>query len=169
VITQKMSTMGTGFQSARSVTTDDAVGADYTKTKLILTVDQSWGETDLISVQNNSMELDQGSDLIGPVSLGVVAEGTSNNARLVVYGDSDFASNAYVGFYGNSDMIINSIDWAAKEENLISLTAKEKVNRTLVQPQPYTMGLILLGSLVILPGLVLVAGVSSWLVRRRQG
>ena len=169
VITQKMSTMGTGFQYARSVTTDDAVGADYNKTKLILTVDQSWGETDLNSVQNDSMQLDQGSDIGGPVSLGVVAEGTSNNARLVVYGGSDFATNAYYSFYGNSDMIINSIDWAAKEENLISLTPKETVTRTLVQPQPYTMGLILLGSLVVIPGLVIVAGVSSWIVRRRQG
>ena len=169
VITQKMSTMGTGFQSARSVTAESSVGTDYSKTQLILTVDQSWGETDMASVQNNSVTFDQGVDLVGPVPLAVVADGTTDKARLVVFGDSDFATNAYYGFYGNSDMIINSIDWAAKEENLISLTPKTTVDRTLVQPQAYTMGLIFLGSLVVIPGIVLAAGIGSWLARRRQG
>jgi ABC-type uncharacterized transport system involved in gliding motility auxiliary subunit len=169
VITQKMSTMGTGFQNARSVTAESSAGTDYSKTQLILTVDQSWGETDMASVQNNSVTFDQGVDLVGPVPLAVVADGTTDKARLVVFGDSDFATNAYYGFYGNSDMIINSIDWAAKEENLISLTPKTTVDRYLVQPQAYTMGLIFLGSLVVIPGIVLAAGIGSWLARRRQG
>ena len=123
----------------------------------------------MASVQNNSVKYDEGVDLVGPVPLAVVATGNTTNARLVVFGDSDFATNAYYGFYGNSDMIVNSIDWAAKEEKLISLTPKTTVTRTLVQPQAYTMGLILLGSLVVLPGIVLAAGIGSWLVRRRQG
>jgi ABC-type uncharacterized transport system involved in gliding motility auxiliary subunit len=168
-ITQKMSTMGTGFQGARSVSADSTAGTDYTKTQLITTVDQSWGETDMASIQNNSVKYDQGVDLAGPVPLAVVATGNTTNARLVVFGDSDFATNAYYGFYGNSDMIVNSIDWAAKQENLISLTPKTTVTRTLVQPKAYTMGLILLGSLVVLPGIVLAAGIGSWLTRRRQG
>jgi len=169
VITQKMSTSRTGFQSARSVSADNAVGTDYSKTQLILTVDQSWGETDMASIQNNSVKFDPGVDLAGPVPLAVVAEGTNNSGRLVVFGDSDFATNGYYTFYGNSDMIVNSIDWAAKVENIISLTPKSTVDRYLVQPQTYTMGLILLGSMVVLPGIVLVAGIGSWVARRRQG
>jgi ABC-type uncharacterized transport system involved in gliding motility auxiliary subunit len=86
-----------------------------------------------------------------------------------VYGDSDFATNTYYGFYGNSELIVNSIDWAAKEENLISLTSKTAIQRTLVQPKTYTMGVILLGSLIILPGIVLVGGVGMWVARRRRG
>jgi ABC-type uncharacterized transport system involved in gliding motility auxiliary subunit len=168
-ITQNMSTMGTGFQYARSVTADSSVGTDYSKTQLVLTVDQSWGETDLASIQDNTMQYTQGTDVAGPVSLAVVAEDSSTNARLVVFGDSDFATNAYYEFYGNSDMIVNSIDWAAKEENLISLTPKNTVDRTLAQPQAYTMNLIVLGSLVVLPGIILVAGIGSWISRRRRG
>lgn len=168
-ITQKMNNMVTGFQGARSVSADSELGTDYSKTQLILTVDQSWGETDFASIQNNNVKFDEGTDLAGPIPLAVVATGTSDNSRLVVFGDSDFATNAYYGFYGNSDLIINSIDWAAKEENLISLTPKTTVNRSLVQPKAYTMGLILLGSMVLLPGLVLVVGIGSWLSRRKQG
>ncbi len=168
-ITSGMSTMGTGFQNARSVSADSSTGTDYSKTELILTVQQSWGETDFTSVNDNTVKYDPGVDLAGPVPLAVAAAGNTNNARLVVFGDSDFATNSYYGFYGNSEMIINSIDWAAKQENLISLTAKTTVDRTLAQPQTYTMNLILLGSLVIIPGVVLVAGVGSWLSRRRKG
>lgn len=168
-ITQKMNTMGTGFQRARSITLDPVVASDDTKTGLIQTVDQSWGETDMASIQDNAMKFDQGTDIAGPVSLAAVIEGSTKNSRLIVFGDSDFSTNAYYGFYGNSDMMINSIDWAAKEENLINLTPKNTVDRTLVQPQSYTMGLILLGSLVVLPGIVLVAGIGSWISRKRRG
>jgi ABC-type uncharacterized transport system involved in gliding motility auxiliary subunit len=167
-ITQQL-TLSTGFQDARSVSADSTVGTDYTKTQLILTVNQSWGETDMASIQNNSVKQDQGTDLMGPVSLAVAAEDSSTSARLVVFGNSQFATNAYYEFYGNSDMIVNSIDWAAKVENLISLTPKNTVNRTLVQPQQYTMNLIQLGSLVLIPGIILVAGVASYIARKRQG
>ncbi len=167
-ITSKMGTMGTGFQVARSVSIDENAGTDYTKTELVTTVDQSWGETDISSVTDTQPEYTEGVDIAGPVPLAVVAS-SSNDARLVVFGDSNFATNTLYGFYGNGEMIVNSIDWAAKQENLISLTPKTTVERTLVQPKTYTMGLILLGSLVILPGIVLVAGIGSWLARRRQG
>jgi ABC-type uncharacterized transport system involved in gliding motility auxiliary subunit len=169
VITSKMNTMGTGFQNARSVSTSGDTGSDYSKTALINTVDQSWGEADMASVQNNTVKFDQGVDLSGPIPLAVVATGNTNNSRLVVFGDSDFATNAYYGFYGNGQMIVNSIDWAAKEENLISLTSKTTVQRTLVQPQTNTMGLIFLGSLIVLPGIVLVGGVGMWFARRKRG
>ncbi len=167
-ITQQM-TLATGFQNARSVSADSTVGADYTKTELIFTVDQSWGETDMASIQNSSVKFDQGTDLAGPVPMAVAAEDSSTKARLVVFGNSEFATNTYYGFYGNSDMIVNSIDWAAKVENLISLTPKNAVSRSLVTPKVYTMNLILLGSLIVIPGAILVAGVGSWIARRRQG
>ncbi len=169
VITTKMSGMTAFFPTARSVTTNDSVGTDFTKTELIMTANQSWAETDMASVKDNTMKADQGVDTFGPISIAVAAQGTQNNSRLVVFGDSDFAIDANYSVYGNGDMIVNSIDWAAKVENLISLTPKNTVDRYLIQPQSYTMGLILLGSMVVLPGIVLVAGVGSWLARRRQG
>jgi ABC-type uncharacterized transport system involved in gliding motility auxiliary subunit len=169
IITQNMSGMITVFPTARSVTTNDSVGREYIKTELIMTSDQSWAETDMASINDNTMKPDQGVDPLGPISIAVVTQGTSNNSRLVVFGDSEFALNATYSIYGNADMIVNSIDWAAKVENLISLTPKTTVERTLVQPKAYTLGLILLGSLVVLPGIVLVAGIGSWVARRRQG
>lgn len=167
-ITQQL-TLSTGFQNARSVSADKTAGTDYTKTEIIFTVSQSWGETDMASVQNNSVKFDQSTDLAGPVPLAVAAEDSSTKARLVVFGNSQFATNSFYEFYGNSDMIVNSIDWAAKVENIISLTPKTTVTRTLAQPQQYTMNLIELGSLVLIPGIILVAGVGTYIARKRQG
>lgn len=168
-ITQKMNGMTTLFPTARSITVDDSIGTDYTKTKLIMTTDQSWGETDMNSIKANTYQPDQGTDVFGPLTIAATAQSTSNNSRLVVFGDSDFALNAYYPDYGNGEMIVNSIDWAANVENIISLTPKNTVTRYLAQPQSYTIGLILLVSLVILPGSVLVAGVGTWIYRRKQG
>jgi ABC-type uncharacterized transport system involved in gliding motility auxiliary subunit len=168
-ITNPISSLVTGFNYARSLSTNDSIENEFTKTKLVFTADQSWGETDMASLQDGSAQYDPDVDMIGPVALAVSVQGTSNDERLVVFGNSDFATNAGFGWYGNGDLIINSIDWAAKAENLISLTPKQTVNRTLVQPQGYTMGLILLASLIILPGVVIVAGIIAWLIRRKQG
>jgi ABC-type uncharacterized transport system involved in gliding motility auxiliary subunit len=169
VITNPISSLVTGFNYARSVSISGSIGTDFTKTELVFTADQSWGETDVASLQDGSAKYDAEVDTIGPVSLAVSTQGSSMDERLVVFGNSDFATNAGFGWYGNGDLIVNSIDWAAKAENLISLTPKQTVNRTLVQPQGYTMGLILLASLIVLPGVVIVAGVSAWLIRRKQG
>jgi ABC-type uncharacterized transport system involved in gliding motility auxiliary subunit len=168
-ITQKMSGMASLYPTARSVSSDDSIGTDYSKTSLVTTADQSWAETDMSTVQDGSMAPDQDVDLYGPVPLVVAAEGISSDTRLVVFGDSDFALNVNYGVYGNGDMIVNSIDWAAKEESLINLTPKTTVDRYLIQPTPYMIGMILLGSLVILPGLIIIAGIGTWVVRRRQG
>ena len=168
-ITQKMASLVSMYPTARSVSSDDSIGTDYTKTVLITTADQSWAETDMTTIQDGSMKPDQGVDTVGPVPIAVVAEGVSNGSRMVVFGDSEYALNSNYDVYGNGDMVINSIDWAAKEENLINLTAKNTVERYLVQPTPYMIGLIFLGSLVVLPGVVIVAGIWTWLSRRKQG
>ena len=87
----------------------------------------------------------------------------------MVFGDSEFASDTYFTQYGNGDMMINSVDWAAEQEGLISLTPKDNIERLMIPPGRYTMNLILLGVVFILPGLVLLAGILVWLQRRQRG
>jgi ABC-type uncharacterized transport system involved in gliding motility auxiliary subunit len=106
---------------------------------------------------------------MGPVSLAVAGSNSQTNARVVVVGDADFASDQYYTSYGNSDFIINSIDWAASQNNLINLTAKTPTNRILVPPSDTMIGLILLGSVFFIPGLVIFFGITTWLQRRHRG
>src|SRR5688572_32136520 len=39
--------------------------------------------------------------------------------RIAVFGDSDFASNAFLNIPGNRDLFMNSVNWLAQQENLI--------------------------------------------------
>src|SRR5919204_421660 len=53
------------------------------------------------------------------------SEQEAKKARLVVFGDSDFASNNYLNLSGNRDLFLNTVSWLAEEENLIAIRPKE--------------------------------------------
>lgn len=169
-ITRKMYSMAVLMPTARAV-----IGAqtdlpqDVQLTEIALTSDMAWGETDYQSIENNQVQPDQGTDAIGPIPLAVAGVNSISQARVMVIGDADFASDSAYGQYGNSDFILNGIDWTAEQEGLISLTPREPIQRFLVVPQQTTMGLILLSSVFLLPGLVLLTGITVWFQRRRRG
>jgi ABC-type uncharacterized transport system involved in gliding motility auxiliary subunit len=98
-------------------------------------------------------------------------EEESNNkkppkARLVVYGDSDFAKNAYIYISGNRDLFLNTVSWLAEEEDLISIRPKPPrsvpVFLTATQAK-----LIFWFPVVLLPATVLIIGISVLYQRRR--
>lgn len=169
-ITESMQSMGTIFPTSRSVqVAEKAPSESITLTTLALTSTNSWAETDLANIANNQVTADPNSDLMGPVPLAVAAEDSSTKGRVVVIGDSDFASDSYFSKYGNGDFFVNTVDWAAAQENLINLTPKNPTSRSLVLPQQYTLGLILVGMVFLIPGLVIFAGVMVWIQRRKRG
>ncbi len=167
VITSKLNNTVTIFPTCRSVQTKPVEG--ITQTILVKTSTRSWAETNLTDLQNNIVAFDQNTDLAGPVPLAVAAENSTNNGRVVVFGDSEFASDAYFSSYGNGDLIINSIDWAAKEDQLINLTPKQTTQRILIPPQNFTLGMVFLGFVIGLPGLVIFSGILVWVQKKRRG
>ena len=85
--------------------------------------------------------------------------------RLAVIGDSDFASNAVVGIQGNRDMFLNTVNWLARQENLISIRAREPEDRRLTLTASAQRRLFWL-SVLLLPAAILGAGVYTWMSRR---
>jgi len=85
--------------------------------------------------------------------------------RLAAIGDSDFAANSMLGAQGNRDLFLNTVNWLAQQENLIAIRPREPDDRrvTLTADQQ-TMVFWL--SVVIIPGLLLMAGVHTWWRRR---
>lgn len=90
---------------------------------------------------------------------------TERLTRLVVIGDSDFASNRHFRNGGNGDLFLNAVNWLAEEEHLISIRPKPYTfRRLLVTPGEFRF--IRYSGLFILPFLLLIiAGVIWW--RRR--
>ena len=155
------------FPAARSVQIRSM--DNITQVDLAKTTTAAYAETDLAALKQNQAQFNQGKDTAGPVPLAVAAENSTTSARVVVVGNSSFAINAYFPSYGNEDFFMNSVDWAAKQDILISLTAKSSTQRVLVPPQTAAMGLILLGSVFVLPGSILAIGILVWVQRRRRG
>jgi ABC-type uncharacterized transport system involved in gliding motility auxiliary subunit len=88
---------------------------------------------------------------------------------VVVFGNSIFATDQAFDAYGNGNMFVNAVDWAAEQENLLDITPNTPTVRTFIPPSQIQLLIILLGSILLIPGLVVFAGISSWLARRRQG
>ena len=168
-ITEQMHNLATYFPTARSVEILTSETASLTQVSLVQTGDNSWGETDFEALKvEGSAEMNAGKDNPGPLTLAASAEEFGTSARVVVAGDVDFGANGDYFQLGNGDFLINSIDWAAGQEQLISLTPKETTQRFVVPPTRQTALLIALVTVVGIPGAVVVAGISTFVSRRRR-
>ena len=170
-ITNPIKGTASQFPTARSARVGNIPDQSVSPLELVLTLDQAWAETDTANLQDPATQIvfDPTTDTPGPISLAVQAENFGSQARLVVFGDSDFPIDLNFTFMANGDLMINSIDWTAGQDQLISLTPKSQTSRTLVPPQSLYMNLILLLIVIVLPALALVAGIVVWVRRRRQG
>ncbi len=167
-ITQHMTTV-TIMPQARSLSLAQTPPQNVTLTGLIMTSQQSWGETDFASLQGNGqISFDPKADFAGPLTLAASGENSATNGRVVVFGNSVFATDRAFDAYANGDVFINSIDWAAQQQNLINITPHTPVTRVFNPVTQIQLIVILLGSVIILPGLIVVAGITTWVARRRQ-
>jgi ABC-type uncharacterized transport system involved in gliding motility auxiliary subunit len=180
-ITQRLKVI-TGYPLARSVTAVAGGVNGHTAQAFVLTSDRSWAESDiktLLTTGKVSMNAASG-DKPGPISIAAAvsapvapetapkpgeADGPRPETRVVVFGDSDFASTAALGIPGNRDLFMNTIGWLSQQENLISIRPKEPSDRriTLTQSQVSQVKLM---SLFLIPCCVFGAGVYSWWRRR---
>ncbi|MES9882609.1 MAG: GldG family protein [Sedimenticola sp.] len=140
---------------------------DWQATPLLSTLSRSWNETGPISgeVTRNP---EQG-ERAGPLTLGYAftRPGSKAEQRLLVIGDGDFLSNAYLGNGGNLDLGLNLLRWLSGNDRLLNIPAKSAADLSLTLTP--TIGAIIgLGFLFLLPLLFITTGVViGW--RRRRG
>ncbi|HUP41187.1 MAG TPA: Gldg family protein [Vicinamibacterales bacterium] len=85
--------------------------------------------------------------------------------RIMVVGDSDFASNAAAGIQGNADLFVNMNNWLTQQEDLISIHPRDAGDRRVTMTADQQRRVLWL-SLLFIPGLILGLGVYSWWQRR---
>lgn len=131
-------------------------------------------ETDL---QGDKVKVNQATDRRGPLSLALAIrleqkpqekpEEKLKEPRLIVVGDSDFASNQARQFGMNADLFQNMLSWLAQEEDLIAIrprsTSESKFDLTEQRSR-----VIILASIVFAPLAMFVSGITVWLSRRRR-
>ncbi len=167
-ITEKMQGIAAIFPFSRSITVD-LENTDVFPTPLVLTTDQSWGETDYSALEQQVLEYNEGIDFLGPMTLAVAAENTTTEGRVAVFGNSSFAQDGYFDYSGNGDMFANAVDWLVEQESLIGLTESENTVRTFNQPGSFQFILTIVSAVCIIPLLIIAAGFYAWVMRRRRG
>lgn len=168
-ITSRMQNLAAFFPAARSLTVTPVDDFAVIQTPLAFSSEYAWGETDLAFLDAQTQpEFDEASEAAGPLVLAAVAENGTSGSRVVVFGDADFATNRFFYQLGNGDLIVNSVDWAAGQENLISLTPKPATQRLVVPPSTQALALIILTTVGLMPGAVVVLGGWVWWQRRRR-
>lgn len=178
-ITEQFATL-TIYPVARTV--EPITGGTRTPTTIVETSRASWAESNFASL-STGVELDaEGGDKEGPLSVAVAVSAAANagadtppatsaandpkpETRVVVFGDSDFATNAYAGVPGNPNLFANAVNWLAQQENLIAIRPREAEDRRVTMtPRQQTMAF--LTSILFIPVLVFAAGVFTWWRRR---
>ncbi len=104
----------------------------------------------------------------GPFALGAAATiGSGNNAgRVIVVGSSEWLSNTmFSAPIGNRDLALNMMNWLTSDEDLISIRPKEPEDRRL-HITGSGMRVLFLTSIVFLPLMAILSGVSMWWKRR---
>jgi ABC-type uncharacterized transport system involved in gliding motility auxiliary subunit len=167
------------FHMARSVTPKAEAAAAFSP--IVRSSEQSWAERDVEKLFKDSRgELDD-ADLKGPVTVAVAGTlelGAARpppagagetpkapQARLVVVGDADFASNAIVQQFSNRDFFVNSVNWLLGDVEAISVRPTEARASRLQLTREIVVQLRYL-SLFVLPEAIAVLGVVVWWRRR---
>jgi len=165
-ITDGLESRMTFFPLARTVGAADK--KDYQKpvTDLLMTSNRSFAKNNWDEKQKE-LKFEQGKDQPGPLTLGVSEDRKEGpkDARLVVIGNSAFASNAFLTLQSNVDLFDNTVNWLAQDENLISIRPKTPTNRRVTMTVAQER-LFYWFSLLLVPGVVLVTGVVLWWKRR---
>lgn len=163
-ITKDLQRGMTFFPLARTAAEATPPKANITGVELLKTSARSFT---IPNLKQKEVSFDPKIDTAGPLSLGVAMSKTESGktARLVVIGNSQFASNQYAGMQHNGDLFMNTVDWLAQDENLISIRPKTATNRaiTLTEAQERTLWWF---DLICLPGIIIFSGVYIWWKRR---
>lgn len=145
--------------------------SQWQATPLLTTLPRTWNETDSIK---GEVSRDQSlGEEAGPLHIGVAltreiaGSSAAHQQRILVVGDGDFLSNAYLGNGGNLNLGLNLIRWLTREDRLLNIPVKTAPDLSLNLSHTATV-IIGFGFLAVLPlGLIITGLIIGWHRRRR--
>lgn len=142
-------------------------GKTWQASALLRSLPKSWSETGPLK---GDVKYDAArGDTLGPLVLG---EALSRNLadghqqRIVVFGTSAFASNAFIGLGANLNLATATLNWLSHDDNLVQIHLPSAPDTRLVLSRGEGYA-IAAGFLILLPIGLLLAGTLIWMRRRR--
>lgn len=163
-IVDQMKGMATGFPLSRSM---EIKSGDKTSVQKLF--DSSTSSLATNNLSSPAVNVNDPKNKKGPLTIaaaGSYSTGKENSqGRFVVVGSSSWIANRFFDFNGNSDLALNTINWLASDEDLISIRPKQQDDRriTLTRSQ---LGWVRATSQFLLPGIVVVVWIGVWWKRR---
>ncbi len=139
-----------------------------------------WGETNVKDMKN--IKYDKDEDGKGPLDVvglfiydsalekgdkQVTPVKDENVAEMAIFGDADFASNLYFNYYGNADLFTNTVNYLARELDLIAVSPRKASSATILLSDSQR-SLLYYFSIIILPSIVFIVGIAVYLRRRNM-
>jgi ABC-type uncharacterized transport system involved in gliding motility auxiliary subunit len=107
---------------------------------------------------------------VRPRVLGIAAEGTlapgAPPFRAVVVGDGDFASNSFLPYMSNSDLMVAAVRWLAREERGTAVRTRIPVPPMILLTAAQSRWIFVV-IVILLPLMVIGIGSVVWWLRRR--
>lgn len=142
----------------------------FAATPVLRSSERSWTESGPVA---GEIRYDADAEEIpGPLDLALALTRLSPRPdraeqRLLVVGDGDFLSNAWLGNGGNRALGARMVSWLLADDALVDIAPVQAPDRTLALTRAQ-MGVIGFGFLFVLPLALLLAGVAiGWRRRRR--
>ena len=161
----------TMFHVVRSVKANAEAEGRFSE--IVLTGRESWAERDLERFFAEGTAEFDGDDLSGPVPIAVAGTviletlgDASQEARLAVFGDSDFASNQILDSYQNRDLFVNTVNWLLGDVEAISVRPN-RARASQLQLSASHKRRVQLFALFAIPEVLAVVGVYIWWTRRQ--
>lgn len=169
------------FALARTVAPMETEDATVKVLLLALTSADSWAHIDGGVIPEGKVQFRREIDKPGPLPVAVMVTTSSagpadqetkgtGGGRMIVFGDSDFASNLYLNLLGNKDLFMSSVGVLAEDEELIAVRRKG-LPRSSLSPVSLTerQGRMIFWSAVILQpvAFAFLGLLITWRRRRR--
>ena len=142
--------------------------SEFIAEAILTSVKRSWTETAEIT---GKIRFDVDSEeQQGPLTLGYALTrdfSNKNQQRIMVIGDADFLSNAYLGNVGNSEFGFRLINWLTHDDQFIEIPPKSAPGKSL-QLTTTSVTIIGFGFLLGLPLLLIATGFIIWRRRKRR-
>ncbi len=161
------------FGSVRPVREDMGAPIDGNLTlyPLIGSSPSSWADRGY--KRGGRLAYDDAVDIRGPLPLAMIAtrKGGSDlgldirGGRIAVFGDENFVSNGRFGGLGNSKLAMNTVNWMFDENESLNIPPRKVDRYSLTISRGEVSDLAL--KFLILPALVLFAGLITYLLRRQ--
>ncbi len=125
------------FSLARTLSPLDTENGSARVLLLALTSAESWAHVNGSVIPEGKVQFRRAVDKPGPLPVAVMvtaqprapaadaqAGPADSGGRMIVFGDSDFASNLYLNLLGNKDLFMSSVGVLAEDEELIAVRRK---------------------------------------------